>query len=105
MTRYTLTIGMGKDRDGQHIFPADRLKMLAESRDYITTRLSGFTEHYVTGVWTSPTEQIVMELAIQFEMISDHPISKLREIALRLKEVFHQTSVMLTSQPVYGEFL
>ncbi len=94
MTRYEITVGIGKDKDGKDIKDAD--KRLNVVRAHFIAEFGGFSEIALRGGYRMASGDDVREPCVRFEIVTAAKGGAVRRWASILRDLFHQESVLFT---------
>jgi hypothetical protein len=96
-TCYCLYVGSERDLNNR-VIPADiRSDMLDRTERLTAETFGGYSITNVTGGWLSPSDVLVREISYRIEITTDADYETVWTWANRVRTLFRQYSVLLTS--------
>lgn len=91
MTRYRFYIG--------------HVKRWSDLEKHLVSTFGGYTRYDTFGAWTPPDGPAVSEPGRVYEVLTSHDLPFARTVALVLRDLGHQDTVLLTSELITAEFI
>lgn len=107
MIRITFTIGIGKDKDGREISPAERVLFTKRACAMVAREFGGYTATTAVGGWVAPNGELIEEESLVISAVTETPgnYEAAKELAKVFKGLFNQACVMVTREVVNREFV
>jgi len=102
---YTITAGIGTDKDGNAIDPAFADAACQSTRENISHKLGGVSEVSLVGGWIDNAGKYVEEPSRRWEVVADNTDETDQAIRWQagvVKIAFHQSAVLVTKAAYLG---